>query len=86
MYKITELMIQTKLLLLEYTTVNDTTAQNHWKLAAIRSIRNLLLHLDLNAEAVPVNNARSLQNLLSSLKGEDLNAEENKLVEELVTI
>ncbi|MCF6308368.1 MAG: hypothetical protein L3J09_10470 [Flavobacteriaceae bacterium] len=78
-------MIQTKLLLLEYATVNDT-AQNHWKLAAIRSIKNLLLHLDLNAEVVPVNNASRLQNLLSSLKGEDLNDEENKLVEELVTI
>jgi len=85
MYKITKLMIQTKLLLLEYATVNDPS-QNHWKLAAIRNIRNLLLHLDLNAEVVPVNNANRLQNLLSSLKGEDLNTEENKLVEELVTI
>ncbi|PHS67349.1 MAG: hypothetical protein COB12_04190 [Flavobacterium sp.] len=85
MYKITKLMIQTKLLLLEYATVNDA-AQNHWKLATIRNIRNLLLLLDLNAEVVPVNNARSLQNLLSSLKGEDLNDNESKLVEELITI
>jgi len=85
MYKITKLMIQTKLLLLEYATINDA-AQDHWKLAAIRSIRNLLLHLDLNAEVVPVKNVRSLQNLLSSLKGEDLNDDERKLVEELVTV
>jgi len=86
MYRITKLMIQTKLLLLEYTAVNDTTAQNHLKLDAIRSIRNLLLQLDLNAEVVPVNNAKKFQNLLSSLKGENLSAEENKLIEKLVTI
>ncbi len=85
MFKITKLMIQTKLLLLEYTTVNDDS-QNHWKLAAIRNIRNLLLHLDLNAEVIPANNASRLQNLLSSLKGEDLDREEKLLVEELVTI
>jgi len=85
MYKITKLMIQTKLLLLEYATVNDGS-QNHWKLTAIRNIRNLLLHLDLNVEVVPVNNAKRLQGLLSSFKGEDLSPEENKLIEELITI
>jgi hypothetical protein len=85
MYKITKLMIQTKLLLLEYAAVNDGS-QNHWKLAAIRNIRNLLLNLDLNAEVVPVNNASSLQNLLSSLKGEELTNEESNLIEEIVTI
>jgi len=85
MYNITELMIQTKLLLLEYTTVNDGS-KNHWKLAVIRNIRNLLLHLDLNAEVVPVNNASRLQNLIRSLKGEELTNEESKLLEELVTI
>lgn len=78
-------MIQTKLLLLEYETVNNG-AQNNWKLATIRNIRNLLLRLDLNAEVVPINNVNNLQKLLSSLKGEELNMEESKLVEELVTL
>ncbi|MFK5982458.1 MAG: hypothetical protein QM499_06055 [Flavobacteriaceae bacterium] len=78
-------MIQTKLLLLEYTAVNDGS-QNHWKLAAIRNIRDLLLGLDLNAEIVPVNNTDKLQKLISSLKGKKLTNEESKLIKELVTI
>ncbi len=77
-------MIQTKLLLLEYTTINDN-ANNHWKLAAIRSIRNLLFLVDLNAEIVPINNANKLKELLGSLKGEKLTKDEKSLIEELVT-
>jgi len=78
-------MIQTKLLLLEYATINDSD-QNHWKLAAIRSIKNLLLQLDLNAEIVPTSNLGKLKSLLISLKGDQLSKEEAKLLEELVMV
>jgi hypothetical protein len=78
-------MIQTKLLLIEYATVNDTD-QNHWKLAAIRSIRSLLLELDLSAEIVPTSNLGRLKSLLVSLKGDQLSKDESKLLEELVVI
>lgn len=78
-------MIQTKLLLIEYATLNDSD-QNHWKLAAIRSIKNLLLQLDLNAEIVSTSNLGILKSLLISLKGDQLSKDESKLLEELVMV
>ncbi len=83
MLKRTRIMLQTKLLLIEYATVNGKD-KNHWKLAAIRSIKNLLLQIDFNVEVIPDTNSDRLQNLLCSLKGESLTKEEKILVEELI--
>jgi len=78
-------MIHTKLLLLEYNTVNKTGI-NQWKLVTIRNIRNLLFNIDLTAEIIPANDANKLNDLLSTLKGKKLTTEEEKLVKELVVI
>ncbi len=76
-------IIQTKLLLIEYETVNGV-AINHQKLNAIREIRKALFQIDFMAETVPLESVNNLSRLLSSLKGNELNKEELKLVNELV--
>ncbi len=78
-------MIQTKLLLIEYATINDST-RNHWKLTAIRVIKSLLTQIDFNAETIPLESAKKLKDLLVSLKGGLLTKEESKIAEELITI
>jgi len=78
-------MIQTKLLLLEYATINDS-AQNHWKLTAIRGIKNIITQINFNAETVPLESPEKLKTLLSSLKGAGLTKEEGRVVEELINI
>ncbi len=77
-------MIQTKLLLIEYATINDST-RNHWKLTAIRVIKSLLTQIDFNAETIPLESAKKLKDLLVSLKGGLLTKEESKIAEELIT-
>lgn len=77
-------MIQTKLLLIEYDTVNDINVRQE-KLDAIKSIKNLLSHIDFNSEIVPLNKEQKLKNLLSSLKGSILTAAEIKVVKELIS-
>ncbi len=76
-------LILTRLLLIEYATVNSE-GRNHQKLKAIREIRNTLLQIDFMAEIVPLENVKNLINLLSSLKGENLSNEELGLVGELI--
>ena len=78
-------MIQTKLLLIEYSIINESK-NNQWKLKTVRLIRDLLAQIDFSAEVVPVENVNKLTGLLTSLKGSDLNHEEKLLVKELVTI
>jgi len=77
-------MIQTKLLLIEYATVNDRIAQDHMKLQAIRGIKELLMKIDFKAEVVPTESSSKLKKLLVSLKGSLLTKSEDKLVDELV--
>lgn len=76
-------LILTRLLLIEYATVNSKE-RNHRKLKAIREIRNTLLQIDFRAEIVPLENIKNLGNLLSSLKGNKLSNDELILVEELI--
>ena len=76
-------IIQSKLLLIEYETVNSVGV-NHQKLDAIREIRKALFQIDFMAETVPLESVNNLSKLLSSLKGNKLNKEELKLVKELV--
>lgn len=76
-------LIHTKLLLIEYATVNSKDV-NRLKLNAIREIRNTLFKIDIMAEMVPLESASKLSNLLRSLKGIDLSREEVKVLKELV--
>ena len=78
-------MIQTKLLIIEYSTVNDSE-QNLLKLKTIRNLRNLLMQIDFTSETVPLENTEKLIELLTSLKGEKLTKEESNIAEELITI
>ncbi len=78
-------MIQTKLLIIEYNTINNPE-QNPIKLKTIRSVRNLLMQIDFISETVPLDNTEKLKELLTSLKGEALNKEESSIAEELITI
>ncbi len=78
-------MIQTKLLIIEYNTVNNQE-QNPLKLKTIRGLRNLLMLIDFISETVPLDNSEKLKELLTSLKGETLTEEESSIAEELITI
>lgn len=78
-------MIQTKLLLLEYSVIKSPTVTK-WKLKTIRTIRDLIAQIDFNAEVVPVDNEEKLSDLLTSLKGNKLSNDEMNLVKELVII
>ncbi len=78
-------MIQTKLLIIEYATVNNPK-QDVIKLNTIRSIRNLLMQVDFISETIPLENAGKLIELLASLKGKPLTKEEAMIAEELITI
>jgi len=78
-------MIQTKLLLLEYSVIKSPTVIK-WKLKTIRTIRDLIAQIDFNTEMVPVDNVEKLRDLLTSLKGNKLSEDEMKLVKELVII
>ena len=78
-------MIQTKLLIIEYNTVNSPK-QNFLKLKTIRNLRNLLMQIDFISETVPLENTEKLKELLTSLKGETLTKEESNIAEELITI
>ncbi len=76
-------MIKVNLLLADYmednSHISDKGRQN-----AIKSIKGLLSQIDFKAEAIPENNLDMLTRLLGSLKGEPLDKDESKLIEELV--
>ncbi len=78
-------MIQTKLLIIEYNTVNNPV-QNPIKLKTIRSVRNLLMEIDFISETVPMESTEKLKELLTSLKGETLTQEESSIAEELIAV
>ncbi len=54
------------------------------KLKAANSIKVLLEQIDFKAEMVPENNLEMFARLITSLKGEQLNEEENELIWEIV--
>ena len=76
-------LILTRLLLIEYATINSRD-RNYQKLKVIREIRNTLLQVDFMSEIVPLENVNKLSSLLMSLKGSRLTEDELSLVEELV--
>lgn len=77
-------MINTKLLLLEYTTHNHNE-EGIARIAAIQSIRKIVSQIDFTAEEVPIDNPHRLIKLLVSLKGEQLNDHELNIVKEIAT-
>ncbi len=76
-------LILTRLLLIEYATINSKD-RSYQKLKVIREIRNTLLQIDFMSEIVPLENVNKLSSLLTSLKGSRLTRDELSLVEELV--
>ena len=76
-------MIQAKLLLLEYATVNDNT-RDGMKLQAIREVKNLLSIIDFNLEDESVMNSDKLNEILTAINGAQLSIAQEKLVEELM--
>jgi len=76
-------MIQTKLLLLEYALFKEKDLDIK-RLGAVRGIKELLMQIDFNAEEVPLENLKKLNDLLESIKGNSLTSAELKLTEELI--
>jgi len=54
------------------------------KIETIIRFKELLNQIDFSSEVVPVEDSERLKKLLISLKGQDLNEYETKLVEEIV--
>ncbi len=78
-------MIQTKLLLLEYVTINDNS-RDGMKLQAIREVKELLRIIDFNLEDEPLKSSFNLKKILTVLKGAELSINQESLVEELIDI
>lgn len=74
-------MINTKLLLIEYT-IENTNGENK-KLEAIESIREIISQTDLTDEEIPMDDPESLIQLLASSKGEQLTEQELDIVYEI---
>ncbi len=77
-------MIKTKLLEIEYNSINQTIKQPE-KLVAILKIKQLLNLIDFNAEVVPLHDEDHLIKLLTSLKNERLTKQELLIAKELIT-
>lgn len=57
---------------------------NEERKTAAKRIRFLLSKIDQNAEAVPENNREMLSRLVGSLKGSELNSDEQAIIFEIV--
>jgi hypothetical protein len=75
-------MTKVNLLLTDYLTGKRSSTNE--KLKAANSIKKLLEKIDYKAEVVPENNPEMFIRLLTSLKKEPLNKDENELVAEIV--
>lgn len=76
-------MIQAKILFIEQEITNNSK-DNCEKLEAINSIKSLINQIDLNAEVVPLENVKKVQNLFESIKEDSLTKQEIFIVKELV--
>ncbi len=77
-------MIKSRLLEIEYKSINKTIKQPE-KLVAILRIKQLLSQIDFNAEIVPLQDEEHLVKLLTSLKNKRLSKQELLIVKELIT-
>ena len=76
-------MITDKLNFIELN-VKSTIYKEQNKLAAVKTIQELLSQIDFEAEVVPMKNVERLTKLLYSLKGRALNEEEIELLRSIV--
>lgn len=76
-------MTKVNLLLAEYMTKDIGTADTS-KLEALQSIRELLSHINHNAEIVPEHSVNRYITMLTSLKGEPLSQAETRVAEEII--
>lgn len=81
MYTKTKKMINIKLLLIEYT-IENTNGDNK-KLEAIESIREIISQTDFTDEEIPMDDPERLNQLLASIKGEQLTEQELDIVYEI---
>ncbi len=71
-------------IVLNYYLKQNNGKKDYSMFNAASNIKKLLSELDLNAETIPENNLNMLTRLLTSLKGSQLENEEEKIVKEIV--
>lgn len=64
----------------------DRVEREQKSLVAVKTVMELMNQIDHEVEEVPLQDRDRLSRLLISLKGSDLNEEENRLIERIVTI
>ena len=77
------LIIKAKLILIEYSEINEDK-KDHLKIEAAKVIKSLLAQIDSNGEEIPFENSEKLIKNLESTKGVVLTEEESKLMLELL--
>ncbi|UCE92633.1 MAG: hypothetical protein JSV73_07280 [Flavobacteriaceae bacterium] len=63
----------------------DRVYREQKSLVAIKAVIDLVNQIDHEVEEVPLQDRNRLSRLLVSLKGSDLNEEENRLIEKIIT-
>lgn len=64
----------------------DRVDREQKSLVAVKTVMELMNQIDHEVEEVPLQDKDRLARLLISLKGSDLNEEENRLIERIITI
>lgn len=65
--------------------VRDRVCREQKNLVAVKTVMELLNQIDHEVEEVPLQDRDRLSRLLVSLKGCELNEEENQLIERIIT-
>jgi len=75
-----------KILIAIEEEARDRVEREQKSLVAVKTVMELMNQIDHEVEEVPLQDRDRLSRLLISLKGSDLNEEENRLIERIVTI
>ena len=65
--------------------VKERVYREQKSLVAIKTVKELINQIDHEVEEVPLQDKDRLSRLLVSLKGRELNDEENRLIERIIT-
>jgi hypothetical protein len=65
--------------------VKDRVYREQKSLVAIKTVKELINQIDHEVEEVPLQDKDRLSRLLVSLKGRELNEEESRLIERIIT-
>jgi hypothetical protein len=65
--------------------VKDRVYREQKSLVAIKTVKELINQIDHEVEEVPLQDKDRLSRLLVSLKGHELNEEESRLIERIIT-